>query len=215
MGDPDLLKPLSEQLRARLVVLLCFVALVSQAVPTPVSAHGGEDHGDEKPKTETTAAGSVVRTTRLGEFELTLKHLPIAPDTPAHATLFVTNYTSNEPVATGDIQIAIDGQDVPTANATVARSTARGIYSIDLPALREGEYTIRVTVTAGSKASSATFSGIKVQTAAAAAGQATSWPQILLTGGFLFVGIALFAALVYLSIKVARRRSITEEAVTA
>ena len=183
-------------------------------MPTPVSAHGGEDHGDEKPTTETTAAGSVVRTTRLGEFELTLKHVPIAPDTPAHATLFVTNYTSNEPVASGEIQIAIDGQDVPTANATVARSTALGIYSIDLPALREGEYTIRVTVTDGGKASSATFSGIQVQTAAAV-GQATSWPQILLTGGFLFVGIALFAALVFLSVKVARRRPITEEAVTA
>jgi len=209
-----LLKPLSEQLLARLVVLLCFVAFVSQAVPTPVSAHGGEDHGDEKPTTETTAAGSVVRTTRLGEFELTLKHVPIAPATPAHATLFVTNYTSNEPVASGEIQIAIDGQDVPTANATVARSTALGIYSIDLPALREGEYTIRVTVTDGGKASSATFSGIQVQTAAAV-GQATSWPQILLTGGFLFVGIALFAALVFLSVKVARRRPITEEAVTA
>ncbi|HMQ04363.1 MAG TPA: hypothetical protein PKD26_10645 [Pyrinomonadaceae bacterium] len=209
-----MLKPLSEQLLARLVVLLCFVAFVSQAVPTPVSAHGGEDHGDEKPTTETTAAGSVVRTTRLGEFELTLKHVPIAPDTPAHATLFVTNYTSNEPVASGEIQIAIDGQDVPTANATVARSTALGIYSIDLPALREGEYTIRVTVTDGGKASSATFSGIQVQTAAAV-GQATSWPQILLTGGFLFVGIALFAALVFLSVKVARRRPITEEAVTA
>lgn len=195
-------------------MLLCFVAFVSQAVPTPVSAHGGEDHGDEKPTTETTAAGSVVRTTRLGEFELTLKHVPIAPDTPAHATLFVTNYTSNEPVASGEIQIAIDGQDVPTANATVARSTALGIYSIDLPALREGEYTIRVTVTDGGKASSATFSGIQVQTAAAV-GQATSWPQILLTGGFLFVGIALFAALVFLSVKVARRRPITEEAVTA
>ena len=209
-----MLKPLSEQLLARLVVLLCFVAFVSQAVPTPVSAHGGEDHGDEKPTTETTAAGSVVRTTRLGEFELTLKHVPIAPDTPAHATLFVTNYTSNEPVASGEIQIAIDGHDVPTANATVARSTALGIYSIDLPALREGEYTIRVTVTDGGKASSATFSGIQVQTAAAV-GQATSWPQILLTGGFLFVGIALFAALVFLSVKVARRRPITEEAVTA
>jgi len=32
-----------------------------------IFAHGGEDHGDQKPKTETTGQGTVPRVVRLGD----------------------------------------------------------------------------------------------------------------------------------------------------
>ena len=204
-----------KRLKARLAALLCVLAIGSSAGVVRVSAHGGEDHGDQKPKTETTARGAVLRTTRLGDFEVTVKHPPLEPGTIAHGSLFVTRYATNEPVDAGNVQVALEAPGGSISEVAVAKSATAGSYALDIPALTDGGYTLRVTLTAGGKASTATFSGVEVRNGAPATGAAASWSGFLLTSMFLIVGIGLFAALVYLSVRVAGRRTLREETVSA
>ena len=204
-----------KRLKARLAALLCVLAIGSSAGVVRVSAHGGEDHGDQKPKTETTAKGAVLRTTRLSDFEVTVKHPPLEPGTIAHGSLFVTRYATNEPVDAGNVQVALEAPGGSISEVAVAKSATAGSYALDIPALTDGGYTLRVTLTAGGKASTATFSGVEVRNGVPAAGAAASWSGFLLTSIFLIVGIGLFAALVYLSVRVAGRRTLREETVSA
>lgn len=201
--------------KVRVAAFLCVVAIGSSAGLFRVSAHGGEDHGDQKPKTETTAKGIVLRTTRLGDFEVTVKHPPMEPGTIAHGSLFVTRYATNEPVDAGSVKVVLEAQGGSTSDIAVAKSTTAGSYTLDIPALTEGDYTLRVTITAGGKASTATFSGVEVRHASVATGTASSWSGFLLTAMFLIVGIGLFVGLVYLAVRVAGRRTLSEETVSA
>ena len=202
------------KLKARLAALLCAVAIGSSAGVTRISAHGGEDHGDQKPKTETTAVGAVLRTTRLGDFEVTVKHPPPEPGTIAHGSLFVTRYDTNEPVDAGNVHVVFEAQGGSISDVAVTKSATAGSFALDIPALTDGEHTLRVTLTAGGKASTATFSGVEVRNGAPVSGAAASWSGFLLTAMFLIVGIGLFAALLYLSVRVAVR-PLREETVSA
>lgn len=204
------------KLKARLAALLCVLAVASSAGITRVSAHGGEDHGDEKPKTETTAKGAVLRTTRLGDFEVTVKHPALEPGTIAHGTLFVTRYATNEPIDAGNVQAALEAPGGSITDVAVEESATAGSYALDIPALTDGGYTLRVTLTADGKASTATFSGVEVRDGTTAADAPASWSGFLLTAMFLMVGMGLFAALVFLSVRVvAGRRPFGEETVSA
>lgn len=198
-----------------MAAFLCVLAIVSSGVTTRISAHGGEDHGDQKPKTETNAKGVVLRTTRLGDFEVTVKHPPLEPGVLTHGSLFVTRYATNEPIDAGNVQVAFDAQGGSIVDVTVGKSTTAGSYGLDIPALTEGHYTLRVTLIAGGKASTATFSDIDVRTETAATGAASSWSGFLVTAMLLFIGIGLFAGLIYLSVRVAGRRTLREEIVSA
>ncbi len=196
-------------------LLFCVVAIGSSAGLIRVSAHGGEDHGADKPKTETTAKGVVLRTTRLGDFEVTVKHPPLKPGTIAHGNLFVTRYATNEPVDAGNVQVVLEAPGGSVSDVAAEKSATVGSYALDMPALTDGEYTLLVTLTAGGKASTATFSGVEVRNGTPASAAAASGAGLLLTAMFLIVGIGLFAALVYLSIRVAGRRTLREETVSA
>ena len=154
-------------------------------------------------------------TENLGDFEVTVKHSPLEPGTIAHGSLFVTRYATNEPVDAGTVQVAFEAAGGSISDVAVEKSATAGTYTLDMPALTGGEYTLRITLTAGGKTSTATFSGVEVRNDAPAAGAATSWSGFLLTAMFLIVGIGLFAALVYLSVRVAGRRPLGEETVSA
>lgn len=208
-------KIINIKLKAWVTAILCVLSIGSSAGTTPIHAHGGEDHGDQKPKTETSAKGGVIRTTRLGDFEVTMKHPTLGPDAAAQGSLFVTRFATNEPVDAGNVQVAFEGQNGSVSNVTVEKSAVGGSYALDFPAMTDGEYTLRVTLTAGGKTSTATFSDVEVHSVAAATGIASSWSGFLLTALFLIVGIALFAGLVYLAVTVAGRRTLGEEAVSA
>jgi len=58
----------------------------------------------------------------------------------------------------------------PISEVAVAKSATAGSYALDIPALTDGGYTLRVTLTVGGKASTATFSGVEVLNGAPAAG---------------------------------------------
>ena len=76
--------------------------------PTAMLAHGGEDHGDAKPKTTANAKGVVSHSTRLGELELMVKHPAMEPDKPTTGLLFITKFETNEPFKAVDAKVEID-----------------------------------------------------------------------------------------------------------
>ena len=98
---------------------LVFLMVSSLALPTAALAHGGEDHGDQKPQTTATEKGIVVQTKRIGDIELMLKHPELLPDTATEGKLFLTKFESNEPAGNTLPVIEIESSNGSTLQAIV------------------------------------------------------------------------------------------------
>jgi len=201
--------------RSSAAALLAMFALLFSANMTQVFAHGGEDHGDEKPKTTTTAAGTVSRTVRLGDFEITLKHSALEPDTAASARLFVTKFATNEAV-----DEAVPTLEIESASGSVtqiaAEKTAAGSYNLKIPALTEGNYNVRMNLKSGNETDTATFSGVEIahhSTETAEGG--ASWLNTALLYLVGAVVLGLFGILFYFVWRMADGKQIGEETVSA
>ena len=182
-----------------------------------VLAHGGEDHGDEKPKTATTTAGTVTRSARLGDFEITLKHSALEPDTAASGRLFITRFATNEPVGDANPALEIESATGAVTEIPVEKTAAAGSYTVKIPALPEGTYTLRAKTVAGGKTGTTTFSGVEIahqETAAAETG-ASSWTQTALMVLLSLVALALFGGLAYFAHRVFGNKPLGEETVSA
>lgn len=181
-----------------------------------IFAHGGEDHGDAKPKVAVTTKGTVLRTTRLGDFEITLKHFVLEPDTAATAKLFVTRYATNEPSGDTKPAIEITASDGKTYEASEVSSDAPGSYAFNLPPLPAGNYTMLARLTSNGETDTATFSNVTVEPAAAASlADAAGWARtaLLVLAGIAVLG--LLGGLGYFAVRFAKPDRINEEAVSA
>lgn len=181
-----------------------------------VFAHGGEDHGDEKPKAPTTTAGTVSRTARVGEVEILLKHPSLEPDTATVGSLFITKFATNEPF--GDANPVVEIESANGGSVTeiaVEKIEAGGSYVLKIPAFAEGAYTIRVKANVGGKIDTATFSGVEIAHQEVEGASSGSWLQTLLTGFLLIIGLALFGGLIYFAVKIIKNTPVSEETVSA
>ncbi len=206
----------SPKLRNFLMILALF-SPVFFGNAAQVSAHGGEDHGEEKPKTATTTAGTVTRSTRLGDFEIMLKHSPLEPDAAAAGRLFITRFATNEAVGDANPAMEIESANGAVTEIPIEKTAATGSYTVKIPALPEGAYTIRAKTTAGDKTSTATFSGVEIahqETAAAETGT-SSWTQTALMATVFLIVIGLFSGLVYFAWRVFKNKPLGEETVSA
>jgi hypothetical protein len=196
------------------VITLFSLLIFGSALET--LAHGGEDHGDEKPKTATTTAGTISRTARLGELEVMLKHSPLEPDAGSVARLFITKFATNEPAGNANPAIEIESANGSVSQIPVEKTETGGSYAVKIPALPEGAYTVRIKTTVGDKTDTATFPGVEVahQEAAAESGGG-SWLQTALTALLFLVALAIFGALVYLAVRVIKNKPLREETVSA
>lgn len=185
---------------------------------TQAFAHGGEDHGDEKPKTETSKAGTVTRSTKVGDLEVTLKHSAFEPDAANTGRLFITKFATNE--GAGD---AVPTMEIESANNSVTpiaveKTDTAGSFNLKIPALPEGKYTIRTTLKTSGGNNTATFSDVEVAhpaTETVANGRAASWlyTALLFLAGAVVLGI--FGVLFYLASRIAGGKQIKEETVSA
>jgi hypothetical protein len=203
------------KLRSLATTLLLSLALALFGNATQVLAHGGEDHGDEKPKTTTTKAGTISRTARLGDFEIMLKHSPLEPDAAATARLFITRFATNEPVSDANPAIEIESASSMVTEIPVEKTDAVGGYIARIPALPEGTYTVRTRATAGGKTNTATFSGVKILHQEAAAETGSSWTQTALMVMLFLVALVLFGGLAYFALRVFKNKPLGEETVSA
>ena len=178
----------------------------------PALAHGGEDHGAEKPKTETTDKGTISHTTRVGDLEVMLRHQSLVPDTAATSRLFITRFENNEAFAEVVPAIEIEAANGIVVPATVEKSATAGSFTVKLPALPEATYLIRTKLTHGGETDTATFSGIEIKPAPTTSAETvSSWAQtaLMLLAALLILG--LFAGLIYFALRIEKNESVGEK----
>lgn len=204
------------ELRSFAAALLLALMLGLSGTAVPVFAHGGEDHGDEKPKTATTVKGTVSRTSRLGDFEITLKHPVFEPDSATAARLFVTEFATNEAVSDVVPTMEIESSSGSVTQVAVEKTDIAGTYVLEVPALGEGSYTIRTNLKSDKGSNTATFSGVEVaHPSAETAAVGTGWlgTALLFLVGAIVLG--LFAGLFYFAWRMAGEKQVREETVSA
>lgn len=198
------------------MALLAAFALAFAGSAGQAFAHGDEDHGAAKPKTETSDKGAVSHTTRVGDLEVMLKHERLIPDATNAARLFVTKFETNEAFADVVPAIEIEAASGAVTQATIEKTETAGSFTVKIPALPEATYLIRTKLTHGGETDTATFSGVSVQNAPAATAAGNgSWTQTALTAFLFLIALALFGGLIFLSARVLRNKPLREDAVSA
>jgi len=195
-------------------ILLAAISFAFLLSAPAVSAHGGEDHGEAKPKTETNDKGTVSYTTRVGDLEVLLKHDRLAPDSANAARLFVTRFETNEGFADVVPALEVESANGTVTEATVAKAANAGSFEVKLAALPEGNYVIRAKLTHGGETDTATFSGVSVQNAPAETLLGGSWTQTAITSLLFFIALALFAAMIYYAARTMKNKPLLEETVS-
>lgn len=195
-----------------LLLIVLFAGNVAQ-----IFAHGGEDHGDEKPKTETTDKGTVSHSSRLGDLEVMLKHPLFQPDTATTARLFVTKYETNQGFADVTPAIEIESSNNSVTEAKVEKTETAGVFNVSFPALPQGTYTIRTKLTHDGETDTATFSGVEVKTVSASASEngGMSWARTILIAFIFLIVLGLFGGLTFFVLRFSESEPLKEETVTA
>lgn len=182
-----------------------------------VFAHGGEDHGDAKPKSETTDKGTVSHSSRLGDLEVMLKHPLFLPDTATSARLFVTKFETNAGFAEVSPTIEMESVNGSVTEAKIEKTETAGIFNVSFPALPQGTYTIRTKLTHGGETDTAVFSGVEVKPAPvdSAGGNGMSWARTILIGFIFLIVLGLFGGLIYFVLRFSEDKPLTGETVSA
>jgi len=201
--------------REKITTVILLLSIVIFGGTAQTFAHGGEDHGEAKPKTETTDKGTVLHTTRVDDLEVMLKHERLIPDAGNAARLFVTRFQTNEASADVAPAIEIEAANGAVTEATVEKTATAGSFTVKLPPLTEGTYLIRAKLTHGGETDTATFSGVEIAPQAAAAEIGSSWTQAALMILLFLVALALFGGLAYFARRVFNNKPIREETVSA
>ena len=185
-------------------------------LPTPILAHGGEDHGDQKPASAAIVKGTVSHTTRLGTIELVIKYPELLPDTATSGKIFFTAFETNEPVDKVSSVIEIESADGSITPATVEKTDDLGIFNVKIPALPQGTYVVRAKVTTNGETDTATFPGVEVKSEGtiSAGVDAFAWLRNLLIGTIFLVVIGLFGVLIYFVLRFSASDQIDNETVS-
>jgi hypothetical protein len=201
---------------ARLSCLLTIVGIVSSIfLPIASYAHGGEDHGDQKPKTTANAKGVISHSSRLGELELMVKHPAMEPDKSTTGLLFITRFETNEPFKLVEAKVEVESANGSVFTAKIESGEQAGTYNVTFPAMPAGIYTMRANVSHDGETDTATFSGIDVKPAATTADGSSSWFSGMLIGIVFLVVTILLIGLMYFVWRFAAGPGVNEEALSA
>lgn len=185
--------------QTRVIVALILISSVFLFGGVPgIFAHGGEDHGDTQSQIVATNKG-ISRSARLGEVEIAVKHPVLDPDVAANGLLFITKYETNEAVDKAEPTVEIENAGGTVTQVAVTRSEIPGTFTLKLPPMPEGNYTMRVKVMYSGETDTLTLSGVNVSHAEPGAdgSSSISWfRSILLVFTGIFV-LVLFAGLFY------------------
>lgn len=200
---------------ARSTTFFTILAVTSPALlPTAILAHGGEDHGDQKPKSTANAKGIVSHSARIGAFEVMVKHPVLTPDTAASGRLFITRFETNEPVKGSEVIVEIESADGTITTAAVEGGEQPGTYTLKIPALPEGTYTIRTKLSYDGDTDTVTFAGVDVKPPASAAEGETTWLTKAIIAVVFSLVMLLLAGLVYFVWRFAGAARVNEEALS-
>lgn len=201
---------------ASAVLCLLLVLFVIAGQATQVFAHGDETHENEQSKTTSTKNGIIVRTTKLNDFEITLKTPLLQPDVATTARLFITRYNTNEPT---DREATISTVEIESSKGSVVQATVEetdiaGVYNLKIPALTDGNYTFRISLKTNKGSDTATFSGFEVAHATTISengGASASWSDATLLFVMSAIVFGLFCGLLYFAWRMVSDESIKGE----
>ncbi|MGI8811018.1 MAG: hypothetical protein ACR2IH_00635 [Pyrinomonadaceae bacterium] len=127
-----------------------------------------------------------------------LKHPELEPDTATAARLFITEYATNEPVTKVDPTVEFESSRGEITACTIGKTDVPGTFTLKIPALPEGIYTVRAKLLYDGSADTASFSGVTIEHPVADVGDGSiSSPisfLIVLVGAFV---LGLFGILFY------------------
>ena len=206
-------------MRVQIVRFSCFLSLLGitslALLPTAILAHGGEDHGEQKPKSTANAKGVVSHSARIGDFEVMIKHPALTPDTAASGRLFITKFETNEPIKGSAVTVEIESANGTITTAAVEESEQAGTYTLTIPALPDGTYTIRAKRSYDGETDTVTFAGVDVKPAASVADGETSWLTKAIIVVVFSLVMLLLSGLVYFVWRFAAGSNVNEEALSA
>ncbi len=112
-------------------------------LPVMAFAHDGEDHGNAK---KTVAAGSMTYFSSEAfsdKYELLVKHNPITPGKEAILKLFTSEYNTNKPLDSANLQITVAGN--PDIKVAVSKID-RGVYELKINFPEKKAYNLIIDV---------------------------------------------------------------------
>ncbi len=152
---------------------------------------------------------------RVGDFEVAIKHPPVEPDKEIAARVFVTRFETNEPVSKAQVFLAFgDGGGAPEVAASA--SSTPGIYEVKLPPLSKGQYKLIARLDVNGTSGTAQYGAIEVTLdPPAAVENASAWARTALIALALLLGLGAAGLVAYRFIQNARRDRVKGAAVAA
>ncbi len=202
--------------------LLTAITALAVLLATPnqsVLAHGGEDHGDQKPATVSQGTNMIVHVARAGDYEIVIKHAPVEPDKEMVARVFVTRFASNEPVTSIKPIVMLTSENGAPIEVTGVASTTPGMYEVKLPPLPKGQYKLAARIDDHGETKTAAFGALAVapQTVTAI-GTIAAWARttLIVLGTLVGLGVIGFIGIViYRAVQASRRERISGETASA
>ena len=211
---------MNSMIRSKVHALVMLVALGALLMNgATVFAHGGEDHGDQKPATVSQGTNMIVHVARAGDYEVVIKHAPVEPDKEMVARVFVTRFANNEPITGLKPIVTLTGDNGAPLEVAGVASTTPGMYELKLPPLPKGQYKLAARVDYNGEKKTAAFSGLAVELQPLPAiATIAAWARTTLIGVGTLVGLGLIGFIgivIYRTSQASRRERITEETAAA
>ncbi len=111
-------------------------------LPSLAFAHGGEDHGDAK-KATNLALSYFSSESASDKYELLVKYNPIIPGKEATLKLFASEFNTNKPIDSANIQVTVTGN--PAIKVTVSK-TDKGVYELKIIFPEKKVYNLIVNI---------------------------------------------------------------------
>ncbi|MGH9927726.1 MAG: hypothetical protein ACREA9_00720 [Pyrinomonadaceae bacterium] len=205
--------------KKKLLTAITALAVLLAAPNQPVLAHGGEDHGDQKPATVSQGTNMIVHVARAGDYEIVIKHAPVEPDKEVAARVFVTRFANNEPVAGIKPIVTFTNDNGAPVEVTGVASATPGMYEVKIPPLPKGQYKLAARVDNNGETKTAAFSVLEVAPQPATAiGTIAAWARttLIVLGTLVGLGfIGFIGIVIYRAVQASRRERISGETAAA
>lgn len=135
------------------VLLAALLFAFAAALPFPIPAHEGEDHGTPEPVTVAAPGEKLLVASGGGPvFEAVLKYRPFAPGEAVAVTLYLVSAETNRPLADATVNATLSEGDRSTAVAFAPKSGGPfGAYSATVTAETAAPMSWLFDVTAGAE----------------------------------------------------------------
>jgi cobalt-zinc-cadmium efflux system membrane fusion protein len=164
---------------------------------TFIMAHGGEDHGDSKPKASGTPKNYFAVTAVSDVYELIVKYEPIKPNEDTHFKLFVSDFESNKPVDNATITITSPEDDKLKFEV---KQVDNGMYEIHGNFPDKKNYSLTVNINSSLGADLISIAGIEVGKELPVKEDSSSDKKSFFDNNWVLISIGFFGALLLMFI---------------